>query len=173
MATNTRHRTQERQPKSFEGLIGLLFFGLPPFVVAIVGSMWTSPNTDSDWYRELSKPFFQPPSWVFAPVWTVLYLAMGVAAWRVWLTKNVGGDQVLPLALWTVQLALNLSWTYAFFELRSPITGVFVIVALWISIAATMVAFFPKSKLATALMAPYLAWVTFASALNISIWLMN
>jgi tryptophan-rich sensory protein len=141
--------------------------------VAFVGSQWTAPNVDSDWYRELAKPSWQPPSWAFAPVWTALYLAMGVAAWRVWLTNRKAGGVAVPLVLWTTQLGLNLAWTYAFFERRSPVSGVVVIVALWLAIVATIVAFAPKSRLAALLMSPYLAWVTFAMALNISIWQMN
>jgi tryptophan-rich sensory protein len=103
----------------------------------------------------------------------VLYLAMGVAAWRVWLTKQKDGGQTLPLSLWAVQLALNLGWTFAFFEKRSPLAGLLVIIPLWLTIAATIVAFAPKSKLAALLMSPYLAWVSFATALNAIIWAMN
>lgn len=173
MTTATRTDARERNPKSFGSIAGLLLFGLPPFVVAFIGSQWTAPNVDSDWYRELSKPSWQPPSWVFAPVWTVLYLAMGVAAWRVWLTKQKDGGLAVPLTLWTVQLALNLGWTFAFFERRSPVSGLLVIVPLWLTIFATIIAFAPKSRLAALLLSPYLAWVSFATALNASIWAAN
>ena len=151
----------------------LALFLIPPFLVAFVGSQWTSPNVDSEWYRELSKPSWQPPSWVFAPVWTTLYFLMAVAAWRVWLSARDVAVLALPLGLWAVQLVFNLGWTYAFFEQRSPISGLFVIVALWLLVAATIAAFFVRSRLAAGLLLPYIAWVTFATALNISIWQMN
>ncbi len=164
---------KERNPKKPLSLAGLLLFGLPPFAVAALGGIFTSSSVDSEWYRALEKPSWNPPSWVFGPVWTVLYLAMGVAAWRVWLTKERQGGLTLPLSLWVGQLALNLGWTFAFFQQRSPLAGVVVIVLLWVAIAATILAFAPKSKLAALLMSPYLAWVSFAMALNVAIWQMN
>jgi tryptophan-rich sensory protein len=148
---------RERNPRSLGSIAGRVAFAVPPFVVAFVGSQWTSPNVDSDCYRELAKPSWQPPSWVFAPVWSVLYLSMAVAAWRVWLTKQQEGGQAVPLSLWAAQLALNLGWTYAFFERRSPLSGVFVIVTLWLAIVATMLAFAPKARLTALLLSPYLA----------------
>lgn len=159
---------------SFDGwsLLVLVLFLVPPFFVSFIGSQWTSPNVDSAWFRDLDKPSWYPPGWAFGVVWTILYAAMGVAAWLVWRARE-RGTPVVALALWAVQLAFNLGWTYAFFEQRSLLGGVVVIVVLWLLIIATMSAFLPWSRPAALLMAPYLAWVTFAAALTISIWQMN
>lgn len=138
---------------------------------AALGSAATVPRID-DWYATLNKPLWTPPSWVFGPVWTVLYIAMAVAAWLVWRQRETGGVWV-PLLLFAVQLALNMAWSWLFFGLKSPALGFADIVLLWIAIAATLVAFWGRSRVAGLLLAPYLAWVTFAAALNYSIWQLN
>lgn len=138
---------------------------------AALGSAATVPRID-DWYATLNKPSWTPPSWVFGPVWTVLYIAMAVAAWLVWRQREMGGVWV-PLLLFAVQLAFNMAWSWLFFGLKSPALGFADIVLLWIAIAATLVAFWGRSRVAGLLLAPYLAWVTFAAALNYSIWQLN
>lgn len=138
---------------------------------AALGSAATVPRID-DWYATLNKPLWTPPSWVFGPVWTVLYIAMAVAAWLVWRQRETGGVWV-PLLLFAVQLALNMAWSWLFFGLKSPALGFADIVLLWIAIAATLVAFWGRSRVAGLLLAPYLVWVTFAAALNYSIWQLN
>jgi tryptophan-rich sensory protein len=117
-----------------------------------------------DWYPALAKPFFNPPPWVFAPAWTLLYVLMAVAAWRVWRTG--------PL-LFGLQLALNLLWSVLFFGLRSPGLALAEVVLLWLAIAATALSFRPHDKTAAVLMLPYLAWVSFAAVLNAAIWYLN
>jgi translocator protein len=112
-----------------------------------------------DWFPTLNKPSFNPPSWVFAPVWTTLYIMMAVAAWRVWLA---GPSSRPALNLFFIQLVLNFLWSLFFFGLRSSALALIDIVALWIMIALTMRAF-----------VPYLAWVSFATILNASIWWLN
>jgi translocator protein len=122
------------------------------------------------WFPTLQKPSFNPPSWVFAPVWTLLYLMMAIAAWRVWLE----GPTARPaLNLFFIQLVLNFAWSLLFFGLHSPILALVDIVALWIMIVLTMRAFFKIAKPAGWLLAPYLAWVSFATILNFSIWWLN
>ncbi len=123
-----------------------------------------------DWYPTLKKPSFNPPSWVFAPVWTLLYIMMAVAAWRVWLA---GPSSKPALNLFFIQLILNFLWSLFFFGLHSPAWALIDIVALWIMIALTMRAFFQIAKPAGWLLVPYLAWVSFATILNASIWWMN
>lgn len=118
-----------------------------------------------DWYVTLPKPSWNPPNGVFGPVWTVLYLAMAVAAWLVWRARDER-DVVPALAWFAVQLALNVAWSVSFFGLRSPRAGLVVIVLLWLAILAMIVAFAPISTLAALVLVPYLAWVTFATALN-------
>jgi benzodiazapine receptor len=137
-----------------------------------VGSIFTA-RTVSTWYLTLRKPAWTPPSGVFAPVWISLYALMGVAAFLVW-KKGPGHAGVkAALILFLVQLVLNAGWSAAFFGMRSPPAGVVVIVLLWIAILATLIAFARVSRGAGLLLLPYLAWVSFAAALNWSIYVLN
>lgn len=132
------------------------------FGAAAVGSRATMPQLRR-WYPSLRKPTWNPPNAVFGPVWTALYLTMAVAAWLVWRT---GGDVSAALALFAVQLALNVAWSVVFFGERNVRGALVVIVALWLAIATTLGVFWMIAPAAGALFAPYLAWVTFASLLN-------
>lgn len=152
--------TLER-PRSLLWLAGLL---AACFAVAALGGLATAGNVDG-WYATADKPAFNPPSWLFAPVWTALYAAMAVAAW---LVRRRGGS----LGLWWVQLALNLAWTPVFFaaELLWPALGV--IIALDVAVAATTIVLWRTSRAAGLLLVPYLAWILYATVLNASIaWL--
>ena len=128
-------------------------------------------STDG-WYAGLHKPAWNPPSWVFAPAWTFLYATMAVAAWLVW---REGGwrAQGWTLGLFLLQWALNAVWTPLFFGLHRPGLALVDILALWLALAATLVAFWRVRRAAGVLLLPYLAWVTFATALNFTIWWMN
>lgn len=128
-----------------------------------------TPFTDSDWYRELPRPSWAPPGWVFGPVWVTLYTMMGVAAWLVW-RRPSSGFRTAALVWFAVQLALNAAWTPVFFGARSLAGGLAVIVALLAAIVMTMVRFARVSRPAAWLLAPYLAWVAFATCLNGAIW---
>lgn len=123
----------------------------------------------AEWYPTLVKPSWRPPNWLFAPAWTVLYIMMAVAAWLVWKT----GNSKNALMIWGGQLLLNFAWSFMFFGARSPGLGLINIIALWLAIAATIFAFSLKSRLAAFLMVPYLCWVSFALALNASIFMLN
>jgi translocator protein len=136
--------------------------------VAAVGGFATASSV-IDWYPTLNKPSWNPPSWLFGPVWTVLYIMMAVAAWLVWKQD----DSRPALILWGGQLALNLAWSFLFFGARSPILGLIDIIAMWLSIAATIFLFAQKSRVAAYLMVPYLCWVSFATALNAAIVMLN
>lgn len=137
-----------------------------------VGSIATSRSV-AEWYPVLVKPWWNPPSWLFGPVWTLLYILMGLAAWRVW--RSAGGFRgaTAAMVLFFIQLALNSVWSWIFFWLRMPGVALFELVLLWFAIAATIKSFLPIDVLAAWLMSPYLAWVTFAGALNSAIWLLN
>jgi len=126
-----------------------------------------------EWYSQLVRPAWTPPSWLFGPVWTLLYVLMGIAAWLVW--QRAGGMRAAagPMTLFFAQLALNAAWSLVFFGLRQPGWAFLNIVALWALILATLVAFWRVWPLAGALLLPYLAWVSFASGLNFAIWRMN
>ncbi len=130
---------------------------------------WATLQAVVEWYPTLVKPSWQPPSWLFGPVWTVLYIMMAIAAWLVWRVGNAGA----ALVLFGGQLLLNLAWSFLFFGARSPGLALLDIGALWLTIAATIFAFALKSRIAAFLMVPYLCWVSFATALNGAIWTLN
>jgi tryptophan-rich sensory protein len=140
-------------------------------LTGVLGSLATGTSVNS-WYVELSKPSWTPPSWVFGPAWTMLYIMMAVAAWLVW-RKGYTADVRFALTLFGVQLLVNGLWSYLFFGLRWPGGALVDITVLWVAIAATAIAFARVSQPATWLMLPYLAWVSFAMALNLEIWRRN
>jgi len=141
-------------------------------LVGFLGSLYTMPAIPG-WYAGLSKPAFTPPSWVFGPVWTFLYILMGISLYIVWV-RGLGARHVKPaLSLFSIQLVLNFLWSYLFFGLRSPLAGLVCIALLWVELALTIVAFNRISRKAALLLVPYLLWVSFASLLNLFIWLMN
>jgi tryptophan-rich sensory protein len=123
----------------------------------------------TQWYPTLNKPSFNPPPWIFAPVWTTLYIMMAVAAWLVWMK----GHSRTALNLFFVQLALNFAWSFLFFGAKSPGFALIEIVALWLAILLTLMSFWKRSNIAGWLLVPYLAWVSFAGVLNASIWWLN
>lgn len=125
------------------------------------------------WYPTLTTPAFNPPGWVFGPVWVTLFGLLGVAAWLVW---RAGLDERavrIALALFGGQFAFNVAWSGAFFGLRSPLLGLIVIVTLWLTIVATVWAFDQVDRRAALLLGPYLAWVSFAAFLNYRLWQLN
>lgn len=141
-------------------------------LVGIAGSIFTVPAI-SNWYLTLNKPSFSPPNWIFGPVWTLLYLLMGVSVYLIW-NKGLKNRKIREaLVIFSAQLFLNFLWSFLFFGLRSPILGLINIVALWLVILLTIVKFHQFSKPAAYLLFPYLLWVSFASLLNFSILLMN
>jgi benzodiazapine receptor len=153
-----------------KAIAALAFWVALCLVAGFVGSLFTAPAIPA-WYRGLHRPAWGPPNWVFAPVWTVLYVTMGVAAWLVWRRAAPGAP--VALALFGVQLALNVAWSALFFGLRSPGAGLVDIILLWLAILATVMAFWRISPAAGLLLLPYLGWVSFAASLNYVIWRMN
>ncbi len=155
------------------GAVGRLLVSLAvPQAVGILSGLATVRGV-REWYPDLAKPSFNPPSWVFAPVWTALYLAMGVAAWLVWRKGLESPGVRVALVAFLVQLALNGLWSLLFFGVRSPGLAFAEIVVLWAAIGLTTVLFFRQSTAAGWLLMPYWAWVTFAAVLNLSIWRLN
>jgi tryptophan-rich sensory protein len=152
-------------------ILGLaVFLGLC-FGAAGLGAAVTTPEIDG-WYAELAKPAWNPPNWIFGPVWTVLYLTMGVSAWLVWRQAGLFQARV-SLGLFALQLALNTLWSFLFFAWHRPDLAAIEILLLWVAILSTQAAIWRHSRPAAALLAPYLAWVTFAAALNVTIWRMQ
>jgi tryptophan-rich sensory protein len=141
-----------------------------PLAVGAIGGVATAPQITT-WYRSLQKPAWNPPDAVFAPVWTTLYLLMGVAL--VLARRGDPQHAARAQAVFGLQLALNLAWSVVFFNRRDPQGGLVVIVLLWAAIVATIVAFAKARPLSAALLLPYLAWVTFAAVLNAEVWRLN
>jgi translocator protein len=134
-----------------------------------IGSLLTTPSL-RPWYEGLSKPRWNPPNWLFGPVWTILFLAMAVAAWLVW---RKAGVTAAPMQLFLTQLVLNVAWSALFFRLRSPGLAFTEIVVLWFAILVTTIEFWRAVPAAGWLLLPYLIWVGYATALNFSIWRLN
>ena len=137
-----------------------------------LGTFFTIPAI-SGWYATLVRPALAPPSWVFGPVWVMLYLLMGIAAWLVWLHWAESREARRAIDLFALQLVLNAAWSPIFFGLQSLGGALIEIVLLWLAIAFTIRAFNRVSRAAAWLMAPYLAWVTFATYLTAAFWFLN
>lgn len=141
------------------------------FGAAAIGSALTT-GALGDWYPTIAKPTWNPPNWIFGPVWTVLYFMMAVAGWLAWRA----GPPPPAAVVWTpyfVQLALNTAWSGIFFYLHQPGWAFAEIIVLWLAIAATIAGFYRRTHVAAWLLVPYLAWVSFAGVLNFSIWRLN
>lgn len=147
-------------------LFKLIFCILITEGAGIFGSVATSSSVKTWYLTDLIKPSFNPPSWIFAPVWTLLFFLMGIALYLVWTKKN-------NLFWFWVQLLLNILWSFLFFGLHSPMLAFYEIVILWIVILITIIKFWSYNKKAGILLLPYLAWVSFASFLNLSIARLN
>ncbi|MDZ7748930.1 MAG: TspO/MBR family protein [Halofilum sp. (in: g-proteobacteria)] len=141
------------------------------FGAAALGGLVTATSVDG-WYRTLARPAFNPPDWIFAPVWNILFLLMAVAAWRV-ATRATGARRRAALALFALQLAANVLWSVLFFGLQSPAWALADIVVLATLVVATARAFWHIDRVAGALLVPYAAWVGFAVVLNAAIWWLN
>ncbi len=148
--------------------MGLIFWLAVTFTAAYIGSRF-QPGA---WYAGLVKPSLTPPAWIFGPVWTLLYAMMATAAWLVW--SRYGWAKALgSLSLFLGQLALNALWSYLFFGLHRPGLALLVIVALWLAILGTFMAFWRSHPPAGLLLLPYLFWVSFATYLNYQLWQLN
>ena len=152
--------------------IGAVVFVLVCYAAALPNA-FTTPPGESPWYAALEKPAFQPPGWLFGPVWTLLYILMGIAAWRVW---RLGTDKPgvrLGLTLFAVQLLLNAAWSPVFFGAHEIVWALAILAALWAVLVATTVVFFRVDRPAGWMLVPYVLWVSFASVLNASIVSLN
>jgi len=141
-------------------------------LAGIIGSIFTAPSIPT-WYATLQKPFFTPPSWVFAPVWITLFLLMGISLYLIW-EKGLGIKNVrIAVSIFGAQLILNTVWSFLFFGLQNPFLAFIEILILWIFILASIILFYRISKKAGIILVPYIVWVTIATALNYSVWILN
>ena len=155
-------------PSGLRSGLGLIVWVAITFCAPAFGVL----GMPGEWYASLNKPSWNPPSWIFGPVWSLLYLLMAVAAWRVWMHGGWRGQKG-ALRLYLIQLVLNALWTPLFFGLRQPGWAFVEILMLLAAVIATMLAFFKVSRLAGSLLVPYALWVAFASCLNGTLWWMN
>lgn len=137
-----------------------------------IGALFTAPAI-TGWYKEIIKPSFNPPAWVFGPVWTTLFAMMGIAIFLVYEKGFTRKDVKTAIALFVGQFALNVLWSLFFFGLHNPTLAFVDIVFLWLAILATIISFSKISPPASKLLIPYLLWVTFAALLNLSIVILN
>lgn len=144
---------------------------LIPLAIGFLGSYFTATSIDT-WYTQIQKPFFNPPNWIFAPVWTTLFILMGISFFLVW-QKNFGKEKTKLLTIYTLQLTLNFFWSVFFFGMQNPILAFGEILILLGLIATNIWIFFKVSKIAGYLLIPYFLWVCFASLLNGSIAYLN
>lgn len=141
-------------------------------LAGVIGSLFTSPSIPT-WYASLEKPSFNPPNWVFSPVWITLFVLMGISLFLLW--RNGLEDQKVRIAIlfFAVQLVLNVCWSAIFFGLKSPFFALIEIIFLWIAILLTILNSYKVSKAAGVLLIPYILWVSFAAVLNFSLWSLN
>lgn len=144
-------------------------------LIEIIGSLGAIATTPAipGWYASLIKPFFTPPSWVFGPVWTSLFFLMGFALYLVWQEGLEKRPVRLAVYTFSIQMILNVLWSFLFFGMQNPLFGLIEIIILWFVIIITIFKFFKVSRPAAYMMIPYICWVTIATALNLAVWLLN
>lgn len=152
------------------GIVSLTISLVVAFATGFLGSLATAPVIDT-WYATLVRPELSPPNWVFGPVWSILFVLMAVAAWRVYRKQNTCASRALRI--YGAQLVLNASWSFAFFGFQNPSLGLFVIIALLALICVTAWQFFRVDRIAGYLFVPYILWVSFATYLNFAIVRLN
>ena len=141
-------------------------------VTGFAGSIFTTPEI-SGWYTSIRKPLWNPPNAIFGPVWTILYIFMGISLFLIWKSRHPSGQKNIAYLLFAVQLLLNFLWSFIFFRLHRVDWALLEILLLWITILGTIIAFSRISKTAAWLLVPYISWVSFASLLNYHIWILN
>ncbi|MFX0096975.1 MAG: TspO/MBR family protein [Candidatus Hodarchaeota archaeon] len=141
-------------------------------LIGFAGNIFNFESLET-WYPTLIKPDWTPPNWIFAPVWSTLFILMGISTFLVWREGFDKRNVKIALGVYVIQFALNLMWSWAFFGLQSPLFGFIIIVVLWIAIFVNIVVYARVSKVAAAILIPYIVWVTIASLLNFSVYVLN
>ena len=166
----TRADVVRHFPRMLQSLPSLLAWIFGTSLAAIGGAV--TARQAGAFYATLDRPAWAPPGWLFGPAWSVLYVVMGIAAWRIWREQGFAGARV-ELSLYTVQLLLNAAWSWFFFVRRTGVGATVEVVCLWLAILLTLIAFWRQDTVAGLLLLPYLGWVTFATALTVSVWRRN
>ncbi|MDQ7814578.1 MAG: TspO/MBR family protein [Patescibacteria group bacterium] len=155
-----------------KNILVLVAFILLCEAAGAIGSIFTA-SAIPTWYATLVRPSFAPPNWLFGPVWTTLYALMGISLYLVWSSGWKRREVKIAVSVFLVHLALNAAWSWMFFGLRSPITGLIGIIGIWVFIVALFFLFRRIKPLAAYLLIPYFLWVSFASAVNFELWRLN
>jgi benzodiazapine receptor len=150
----------------------LIIAVLTPICAGLIGSIFTVQSIPT-WYATLVKPELSPPNWIFGPAWTTLYILMGIAAFLVWKKEIKNKAVKTALIVFAGQLLLNTIWSIIFFGMQNPFWAFIDIIALWIAIVINIIFFYKVSRPAALLLLPYILWISFASYLNYSIWMLN
>jgi len=153
-------------------IVGICISALICLFAGVIGSFFTY-SAIPGWYAALNKPFFTPPGWLFAPVWTALYIMMGASAYLIWKKRKESSEAVKGLIVFAVQLVLNAMWSVVFFGYKDIFFALLIIIFLWALIMACIIQFNKLSRNAMLLLVPYIVWVSFAALLNAAIWLLN
>ena len=141
-------------------------------LAGLIGSVFTASSVNS-WYSALDKPGFNPPDWVFAPVWTALFILMGIALYIVWNAGTEKKEARAAITIFLLQLFLNILWSVLFFGLMAPLYAFIEILVLWAAILVMILKFYRVSRISAYLLMPYILWVSFAAVLNFAIWIVN
>lgn len=149
--------------------LGLLYWLIPCGLALFIGGLFRP----DEWYQTLAKPFFTPPNWLFAPVWTLLYIMIAISAWLVWRPQGFKGSARWPLVIFLVQLALNAAWSWLFFGQRRIDLALMDIIALFVLLVGLITLFNRENKTAAWLLIPYAGWISFATLLNLAFYRMN
>ncbi len=157
---------------SLKNLLRLVISILTCQAAGYIGSLFTSPSIPT-WYASLNKPSLAPPNWVFFPVWTALFLMMGISLYLLWTQALKDRKAKIALIFFAVQLGLNILWSILFFGLKSPLSALIEILILWLAILLTIIKSLKVSKAAAILLLPYILWVSFAAVLNFFLWKLN
>ena len=165
------YRFMEKQKRRFN-FWALTVNLLITLIIGIVAGIFTTPQIKR-WYVYLQKPSFNPPNWIFGPVWTILYILIGISAYLVWMRRNNSFDYINAKRIYFLQLFFNFSWSVVFFGLHQTLAALVIIVLLIISIIINIMAFRKINRIAAWLLTPYLLWVGFATVLNLYIYLLN
>ncbi len=153
---------------NFKFIISILL----PMIIGGISGSFTSASINT-WYVTLNKPWFNPPNWIFGPVWTLLYLMMGIAFYMIWKSEAVNAVKQTAVILFAAQLLVNFLWSLIFFYLKQPGWAMIDIILMWILIVATIFSYGKISSTAAWLMLPYICWVSFAMILNFYLWKLN
>lgn len=156
----------------FKKILKLVIAILICQLAGVIGSIATFPSIPT-WYAALNKPAFNPPNWIFGPVWTTLFTLMGIAAYLIWQVGYQYPKVKQALKIFALQLILNSFWSILFFGLQNPLAALIEILVLWATILTTIILFRRLSKVAGWLLIPYLLWVSFAAVLNLAIVVLN